>query len=217
MYIGHYGISLALKRYNKNLSLGWLFIGTQLVDIIFYVLVLLGIEKMTIIENYTASTHFRLDYIPYTHGLLSTFIWGTLSYLFVYIISSKNKVSALLIASVVTSHWGLDLLVHTKDLPLWNNESVKFGFGLWNNSILTFLLEAFILLVGLLIYLKSTKPLNKFGTYGMFLFSIILIAINTINIFGPLTDDNIVIFSLISLLLYILFAIVSFWLDKKRI
>jgi len=44
MFVGHYAASLALKSVNKNASLGILFLAVQFVDILFFPLVLLGIE-----------------------------------------------------------------------------------------------------------------------------------------------------------------------------
>ena len=53
MFIGHYSAALALKRVEKKVSLGWLFLAVQFVDILFFPLVLLGVERLTIVENFT--------------------------------------------------------------------------------------------------------------------------------------------------------------------
>ena len=59
---------IALKKIDNDASLGWLFIAVQLVDIIFFPLVLLGVEHFRIVPHYTASTHFELYDMPYTHS-----------------------------------------------------------------------------------------------------------------------------------------------------
>ncbi len=66
MFIGHYAASLALKRFERRASLGLLFLAVQFVDILFFPLVVLGLERINLIENYTQSTHFELEYMPYT-------------------------------------------------------------------------------------------------------------------------------------------------------
>ena len=76
MFVGHYAASLALKRYEKRASLGVLFIAVQFVDIVFFPLVLLGIERLNIVESFTQSTHFELEYMPYTHSLVAFLIWS---------------------------------------------------------------------------------------------------------------------------------------------
>ena len=105
----------------------------QFVDILFFPLVLAGVEKMNIVPGYTESTHFELAHMPYTHSLLASFLW------------------AALIADGA-------FIVHTPDLPLMGEASTKSGFGLWNNAPLTFFLEAALLLGGLWLYLRATAP-----------------------------------------------------------
>jgi hypothetical protein len=48
MFVGHYAASLALKKFEKRASLGVLFLAVQFVDILFFPLVLLGIERINI-------------------------------------------------------------------------------------------------------------------------------------------------------------------------
>jgi hypothetical protein len=45
MFIGHYSVALALKKGEPTASLGFLFLAVQLADILFFPLVLLGIER----------------------------------------------------------------------------------------------------------------------------------------------------------------------------
>ena len=141
MFVGHYAASLALKRVDKNASLGMLFLAVQLVDILFFPFVLMGIEHFNIVENYTESTHFELYFMPYTHSLLASFLLAVGVYIVFRFIppketANKNK-TAILMAVAVLSHWFLDLIVHTPDLPLLGDNSAKLGFGLWNNAIAT--------------------------------------------------------------------------------
>ena len=72
MFVGHYAASLALKSFEQKVSLGVLFLAVQFVDILFFPFVLAGIERMNIVENFTQSTHFELEYMPFTHGLLAS-------------------------------------------------------------------------------------------------------------------------------------------------
>jgi hypothetical protein len=51
MFIGHFAIGLALKRTDKALSLGSLFIAAQLPDLIYGVTLLTGAEKVNIITG----------------------------------------------------------------------------------------------------------------------------------------------------------------------
>jgi len=216
MFVGHYAASLALKKFEKEASLGILFLAVQFVDILFFPLVLLGIERLNIVESYTPSTHFELEYMPFTHSLVGALFWSGVAYVFFrWVLVKKNSV-ALVIALAVFSHWLLDLIVHTPDLPLWSDASIKFGLGLWNHPIMTYALEAAILLGGLWLYLKSTSASSKTGKYGMGVFVLFLLLINVLNVFGPLQGDSKLVLSATALTSYLLFAWVAFWLDKKR-
>lgn len=216
MFVGHYAVSLALKKFEKRASLGVLFLAVQFIDILFFPFVLLGLEKMNIVENFTQSTHFELVSMPYTHSLVACLLWAGLAYALFRWVFVKNERVAFVVALAVFSHWLLDLVVHTPDLPIWSDASPKLGFGLWNNAVATYALEAVLLVAGLWLYLKSTAAATAVGKYGMSVFVIVLLLINVVNIFGPLAGDSELVLSISALSSYFLFAAIAFWLDTKR-
>jgi len=220
MFIGHYAVSLALKAKNKKTSLGLLFIAVQFVDIVFFPLTLLGIERFTLIENYTDATHFRLDYMPFSHSLFATFLWSLIAILFLsrFLFKSKwiNK-KAVFIGIAILSHWFLDLIVHTADLPLLSDSSIKVGFGLWNDAVLTYILEAVLILTALFYYLKVTQGNSKIGKWGMVIFTLFLLVVNIANLFGPYSvEDTQTSTAISAIIAYSVFAAFAHWLDKKR-
>lgn len=216
MFVGHYAASLALKKVEKRASLGVLFLAVQFVDILFFPLVLLGVERLNIVENYTQSTHFELVYMLYTHSLAAAFVWAGLAYALFRRFITRNRNVAIVVALAVFSHWVFDLVVHTPDLPLWSDDSIKLGFGLWNNAIATYVLEAALLLAALWIYLRATTATSATGKYGMAVFVGILLLVNVANIFGPLQSDSELNLAIAALASYFLFAAIAFWLDTKR-
>jgi len=216
MFVGHYAASLALKRFEKRVSLGVLFLAVQFVDIVFFPLVLLGIERLNIVENFTQSTHFELEYMPFTHSLVAFLIWASLAYAFFRWVIVKSNSVAIVVALAVMSHWLLDIVVHTPDMPVWSDASLKLGLGLWNNAVATYLLEAALLVAGLWLYLRSTSATSKTGKYGMGVFVVALLLVNIVNIFGPLQGDSKVVLAVTAVAAYLLFAAVAFWLDPKR-
>ena len=216
MFVGHYAASLALKKVDRKASLGLLFLGVQFVDILFFPLVLMGIERVNIIENFTQSTHFELEYMPYTHSLLASFLCAGFIYVVFRIIPPRSKTIALVMAIAVLSHWFFDLIVHTPDLPIWSDASMKLGFGLWNNAIATYVIESAFLAAGLWFYFRSTTATSSIGKYGTGIFIVILLLINAINIFGPPFGDSKVSLAISALAMYFLFAGAAHWLDGKR-
>lgn len=221
MFIGHYAVSLALKKHERNASIFLLFLAVQFVDILFFPLVIAGIEHLTIIENYTQSTHFRLDSMPYTHSLVASFLWAGLIYsLFRYVFLKNRDYSksvSFVLALAVLSHWFIDLIAHTPDLPLLGDSSTKLGLGLWNSAVGTYIVEAAFIITGLWLYLSSTKASSKFGKYGMSSFVLILLLINAFNVFGPPTGDSELTMGISSFVMYFGIAGLAYWIDRKRV
>ncbi|HXF48395.1 MAG TPA: hypothetical protein VNL73_03080 [Verrucomicrobiae bacterium] len=220
MFIGHYGVALGLKKADKGISLGLLFLAVQFVDILWTVLVLLGIEKVEISPGITAANPLDFVYYPFTHSLLMSLIWAGLAYLLFRILPAKtgwqkSKVASI-IAIAVLSHFFLDLLVHRPDLPLaFGTSSPKLGIGLWNYPAAAYLLESAIFLVGAWIYLKTTKPASKLGKYGMPVFALLLLIFNLLNLFGP-PPPKVQMVAASGFVMYFVLAGAAFWLDKKR-
>src|SRR4029077_9784008 len=78
MVIGHYAVAMAAKRVAPRTSLGTLVAAAILLDLIWPLLVLLGIEIVTITPGVTAVTPLTFVSYPYSHSLLMSIVWGLL-------------------------------------------------------------------------------------------------------------------------------------------
>ena len=222
MFIGHYGIALAAKRVDKNIPLGILFFATQFADILFFLLVLLGIEKMSFVPGITKVSPLDFIYYPYSHGLAASFFWAGLFFIVFKIWTSKpdyNKNTiALAMGATVISHFLLDAIVHRADLPLLGGDSYKIGLGLWNYVFASSLIELLIFLSGLWIYLKSTKGATFIGRYGMIIFSIFVTVMWMASLLAPDPSDfNIKGFAIFGLLFQLIVIGIVSWFDRRRI
>ncbi|MGB5295511.1 MAG: hypothetical protein WBP34_11210, partial [Thermoanaerobaculia bacterium] len=192
----------------------------QFVDILFFPLVLAGVEKMNIVPGHTESTHFELAYMPFTHSLLASFLWAALIAVGAFVVLGdrpRRRSIAIVLGAAVFSHWVLDFVVHTPDLPLLGDGSTKFGLGLWNSAWLTFFLEAAVLLGGLWLYLRATVPIagSRLARFGMVGIVVLLIALNVYNLFGPPPAVFLEVFGL-AMVSYLGLAGIAFWLDRLR-
>ena len=215
MFVGHYGPSLAAKAVQKSIPLWLLFLAVQLVDIVWAILVLLGIEKVRIVPGITATNPLDLYYMPYTHSLVAAIVWSLLlSGIYRLTPRASNWTAAAFVGVAVFSHWVLDLLVHRPDLPLYDN-TAKVGFGLWNFPVIAFLLEAAFLFGGIFYYLKKTSPTGTGGRYGMIIFGVVMLAVQSSVFFGPPppSPQAVAVMALVS---YFVFAGVAWWLEGKR-
>lgn len=176
MFVGHYAPSFAFRRWG-GVPLGVLFLAAQFVDILFAVLVLFGVERVRIVEGFTASSPLDLVYMPYSHGLLPTIGWAVLvGGLGAF---RWGRRGGLAIGLCVASHWLLDLPVHVPDLPLWG-DSYKVGFGLWDRPVLAFVLEAGVLFAGAAIYARHARSRT-----AVWVFCLVMLAMQMTNVFLP--------------------------------
>ena len=218
LFIGHYGVSLAAKRVDARLPLGWLFLAVQLPDILWAVLFLVGVEKARIIPaQETAVMAVDLYYIPYSHSLLATLLWAGAIYALFKLLPSRaaglrKGTVAIAMALAVISHFVLDVIVES-NLPLYD-DAAKVGLGLANNALAAYIVEGLILVGGLILYLRSTTPENLIGRYGMIAFVVVMLAFNLAMFGPPPTDLRFVAVS--SLGSFAVMAGVAFWLDRQR-
>lgn len=220
MFIGHYGVSFAIKAREKSIPLWVLFIAVQFLDVFWGIFVLLGIERVRIVPGFTATNPLDLYYMPYTHSLLGALFWSVLGFgLYRFVTSVRGSIGAKTMAAVfvglaVFSHWILDLVVHSPDLALYD-ETYKMGLGLWNYPVIAFALEIAILFGGMFLYMRSTTAANAIGKYGMPVLGLILIAVQSIVFFGPPPSSPNAA-AATALIAYFLFAAAAFWLERQR-
>lgn len=218
MFVGHYAAAYALKGKETTASLGMLFIATQFVDILFFPFATLGIEKINFVEGFTEVNNFQMEY-PFTHGLLGSLVWSLLFYvLYRYVLVKKKpngKRIALIMALGVLSHWFVDLLVHTPDLPLIAGEP-KFGLGLWHNKMASFILETTILVLAFLYYMKNTKSTSSMNTYLHCAFFLFMLFANYLNFYVLPPNEDVLQLTISALFFYFLFAGLAHLLDRRK-
>ncbi len=170
MFVGHYGVSFAAKPAGARVPLWVWFIAVQWLDVVWSVLILFGIEKMRIVPGFTEANPYDLYYMPYTHGLPGSIVLSLiLGALVAFFASEKRGATFLLVAAAAFSHWILDLVVHTPDLPLYDN-TAKVGLGLWRHIVFSFPLEIGLLLVGAWLYARTVTFRHPFVFWGFVLF-----------------------------------------------
>ena len=76
MFVGHYGVSWLARWADETIPLWVLFVAVQLVDVVWAILVLVGVEKVLIVPGITATNPLDLYYMPYTHGLFAAIGWS---------------------------------------------------------------------------------------------------------------------------------------------
>ena len=78
MFIGHIGVGFGGKALAREASLGTLFAATLLIDLLFPLLALLGIESIRPAPGATAVMQVEFPHYPISHSLLMSALWATL-------------------------------------------------------------------------------------------------------------------------------------------
>jgi hypothetical protein len=221
MFIGHYGVALAAKRVTPRTSLGALFVAVQLLDVVFALLVLAGVEKLRIVPGFTQVTPYDLYFMPYSHSLAGAVLWGAIAALgFGLVVKTvkgkKERVLAALVVGVaVLSHFLLDFPMHTPDLPLgFEASSAKVGLGLWNQIDVTLALELGVLVAGGALYAGISVP-RAGKEMPTRVVAVLLVAIAIATPFLPPPPDS-MMFGVEALAGYAALAVAAEWMDRSR-
>ena len=218
MFLGHFGLAYATKRWKNEhtvgsrVSLAVLFLAAQWADLLWPILLLAGIEKVAIQPGITAANPLNFTYYPWSHSLLMDLIWG-LVIGGIYYGWTRQLQAAVLVGALVPSHWVLDLIVHRPDLPLWPG-GPTVGLGLWSSVSGTFIVELGLMGVGMAIYLMTTASRDRIGTWGTYVLGGLLVVIYLgMSLGPPPADPTAVAYSALALWITIPLA---YWIDKHR-
>jgi hypothetical protein len=213
MFIGHFAVGFASKRVAPRTSLGFLMMAPLLADLLWPIFLLIGIEDVRVVPSTNPFT--TLDFIryPWSHSLLMLAVWGAL-FGALYAWRTGDRVAGWVLAAGVVSHWVLDWATHQPDLPLIPGGGPKVGLGLWYHPLATEIVECVMFVIGLAIYLRTTRPKSRAGTIGLWSFVVVLLALYVASNSGPPPPNAhaIGVFGLVGWLI----ALWIFWFDSKR-
>ena len=165
MFLGHFGLAFAGKKAAPVLSLGLLFLAVGWADLLFFPLALVGVEHFRIAPGATVVTPMDFYDYPISHGLVGLAVAG-LALGSGYLLFRRQKAAAVVFGLCVLSHWFLDAFVHRPDMPILSGPPY-FGLGIWNSVALTVAVEALALGVGLAVYLRTTRALDRTGKWAL--------------------------------------------------
>lgn len=214
MFIGHFGVGLAAKRAAPWVSLGTWFLACQFLDLLWPIFLLLGWERVKVDPGNTVVTPLDFLHYPWSHSLAMACVWG---FLFgsMHFARKRDLRAATLLGAVVVSHWVLDCLTHRPDLLLYPGGAQRVGLGLWNNLAGTLVAELALFILGLALYLKATRPVDKIGSRSLATLAAFLLIIHAGNLFGPPPPDDTRAIAGAGLAMWIL-VVWGYWVDRHR-
>lgn len=213
MFLGHFGVGFGAKRAAPRTSLGTLFLSAQFIDLLWPTLLLTGIERVEIRPGVTRVTPLDFVFYPVSHSLALVACWSAL-FGTVYWILRRYPVGAIITAAAVISHWFLDAVVHRPDLPLAPGAATKVGFALWNSPGATLVVEGAVFGAGVVLYLHSTRAVDRVGRYGTAALILFLVLIYAANLTGPL-PPSVTAIAWAGQAQWLLVAF-GYWIDRHR-
>jgi membrane-bound metal-dependent hydrolase YbcI (DUF457 family) len=186
----------------------------QWLDELWPILVLLGVERVSVTPNALAANPLTFDHYPISHSLLSAIGWGIVMGAGYYA-ARRYRAGAVTVGALVVSHWLLDAPMHRPDLPLWPGSTVVVGFGLWSSIAATVAIELLVFGVGLGIYLRATRPKDNIGRWALAGMVAVLLAIFISGfVSAPPPDGRAVAIGALGLWLFVPWA---WWVDRHRV
>ncbi|MEW6511964.1 MAG: hypothetical protein AB1428_13515 [Bacteroidota bacterium] len=133
--INHAATALLLKRKFPTAKMIWLLISVQLIELLWVAFNLLGIEYFSVRDSV-----IHLDYLPWSHSVLSTVSLALIAWL---IVSKgfKNKPLGVAVAIGILSHVVLDIFMHEPDIALTPFAGYVFGLNIQSFPLLTIIVE----------------------------------------------------------------------------
>jgi hypothetical protein len=183
MFLGHFAVALAAKKAASKTSLGTLVLAAQFADLLWPILLLLGIEQVRIVPGLLAASPFDFTWYPISHSLVAQLGWGALLGI-AYFVMRRDGRSALLVGAVVPTHWVLDFIAHRPDMPIYPG-GATYGLDMWNSLPLTIFVEYALFAAGIAIYLSATRAKDRTGNLALWSLLGLLAVLYPASLFGP--------------------------------
>jgi hypothetical protein len=217
MFLGHYGVALALKRKEPKVSLGTLFVACELVDVLWGAFLVLGWEHVRILPDDNPFLVLQFYDYPITHSLVGALGWSiaaaALYYSWPTRDTSRHWQASVLVGAAVASHWLLDLVVHVPDLPLAGDDTPKLGLGLWRHVGVSVAVELLLLAAGVALYVRGRSRRHPVRPVRLGLVVVLLVGVYAASLVGP-PPPSITAIGLGDVAFLLLMGLLGAWADR---
>lgn len=139
--INHAATALIIKTRYPKVSLVWLLLSVQFVEILWVLLNYVGIERTSTDSAVNTVSNIHLEYMPYSHSVASSLVYALAAWLIVGKLY-KQPVAAVAVAIGILSHIALDILTHSRDISVIPFLlDLKIGIGLYATPMTAFFVE----------------------------------------------------------------------------
>ena len=139
--INHAATGLIIKKIYPDVPMAVILVSVQLIEVLWVVLNFFGVEKTTTESRVQSVSDVHLEYMPFSHSLVSTAVLAAGAWIFLDL-GFKAVDIGTAVALGICSHLVLDLISHARDIVIAPFlDSRKFGLGLYEKPSLAFVFE----------------------------------------------------------------------------
>jgi len=150
---GHVATGLLVGARSRQVSAGTWILAAVLVDLLVFVFVLAGIERIEFLDGRGAARYFHPLEIGFSHSLAAGVVFGAL-FALALIAAGHARRTALVAAILVAGHWVLDVISHPPDMPLAPGLTWRVGLGLWTSIPATLAIEGGMWVAALVLFAR---------------------------------------------------------------
>ena len=214
MFVGHFAVGLAAKSVAPKVSLGTLILAAAFSDVLWILFFPLGIEQVVIQPGIMVANSLDLVYIPFSHSLLMDVVWGGL-FAAIYFLLRRDSRGAWILFAAVLSHWALDWATHRPDMPLAPGIDLRFGLGLWNSRLATFVVEGTLWFGAIILYVRATRPVSRSGVYAFWTMIVLLTALWLLSL-GGAPPPSLRSLAIVNTFFFAIVETWAFWMNRMR-
>lgn len=213
VFLGHFAVGFASVRVAPRAPLPALIAAPILLDLLWPIGLLTGLESVRVVPGITAVVPLDLHDYPYTHSLAMAVVWSVL-FAVGYLAVSRDRRGALVIGLAVASHWLLDVVTHIPDLPLYPGAADHVGLGLWRSLPGTLAIEIPLFVAGVGLYATATRPRSRGGSIALWSLVAFLVVAYGSSLGGPPPPSaRLVAVSALAMWIFLPWA---WWIDRTR-
>lgn len=214
MFIGHFAVGFASKKFAPRSSLAVLLAAPLFADVLWPVFLLVGWEHVRIDPGNSRFTPFDFTSYPWSHSLLMDCAWAT-AFAAIYYAIAHYRTGAIAVWIGVVSHWTLDWITHRPDMPLYPG-GPRVGLGLWNSIAATMVVEIAIFAIGVWFYAQATRPLDRIGKYAFAAYVLLLLALYVSDRFSA-PPPSVAAVAWVAIAGSVIFLLWAWWFDSHRV
>jgi membrane-bound metal-dependent hydrolase YbcI (DUF457 family) len=212
--VGHVAVGFVSKRIEPRLSLGTCLFAALLADLLLFVLVIAGVERIEFGSGSGAAQFLHAVDIGYSHSLLMGVVWAGLLAGGYYALRHDARAATILVAGVL-SHWVLDVISHQPDMPLAPGLNTVLGFRLWASIPATLAIEGDFWIAALIVYARMPARRTWLSWIVLVGGALLLTLAWIQNISGP-PPPNPRVAPVSSLIFFTLVVAWGYWLNRLQ-